>query len=166
MAPRDDEDPKKQLFQGLGLLWKAARGAATEVQKELDKSNVGKAIDDAGRELGRAVENVVTRIGAEIKKVQPKEPDYVDREGVGKPPDGTPDRPAEAAAPDAWPTTRHDYEKRYGPVVGEWPRSLDEYEKRFGHRPGNKPKGPTPDDPGFSIASSDAKPGGRDDEPR
>lgn len=158
MASRD-EDPRKQLFQGLGLLWKAARGAATEVQKELDKSNVGKAIDDAGRELGRAVENVVTRIGAELKKVQPPEPDYTDR-------------PAEAAS-DEWPKTRDEYEKKYGPIVGDWPQSRDAYEARFGHAPGNKPKGPTPSDPGFSIAGngndkppSNAGQKDRDDEPR
>ena len=149
MAGQDNRQgpkPSDQVKQGLGLLWSAARQAAGGIREELDKTDIGKSIDDAGRELGRAFGNVASRLGAELKKAQPREPDYIHR----------------AADDEPWPTSREEYEQRYGPVPGgqEWPRSPEEYHKRHGHKPGDKPKGPTPDDPGFSIAD------GRDDEPR
>lgn len=68
----DDRDPKddpgEQLKQGVGLLWKAAQGAAHTIKKELDKSGVGKALDDAGRDFARAANNVFDRVAAEINK--------------------------------------------------------------------------------------------------
>ncbi|MCC6555403.1 MAG: hypothetical protein IT372_20775 [Polyangiaceae bacterium] len=89
-SDRDRDDPKDDLLQGLGLLWRAARKTATVIRKDLDRSNVGKAIDDAGRELVRAATNVVGFIGSELKKVQPPEPDYADRREDEAPPDGGP----------------------------------------------------------------------------
>src|SRR5262245_57193340 len=65
-----DEDAREDLKQGLGLLWRAARKTAGEIRKDLDRSDVGKALDDAGRELVRAASNVVGRLGAELKKAQ------------------------------------------------------------------------------------------------
>jgi hypothetical protein len=138
--------PADQVKEGLGLLWSAARQAAGGIREELDRTQVGKSIDDAGRELGRAVTNVATRLGAELKKVQPsREPDWVHRAQA----DGDDGEP--------WPTSREDYERRYGKVPDgqDWPRSRDEYEKHHGHAPGHKPKGPTPHDPGFRIADDD-----------
>lgn len=79
---RDDkEDPAEQLKQGLGLLWRAARGAAVNVKKELDRTELGRSLEDAGRELARAASNVVERISDEL---------------AGKP--GNPGR-----SPDPWP---------------------------------------------------------------
>ena len=142
MAGRDRPKSGDQFKQGLGLLWSAARQAAGEIREELDKTNIGKAVDDAGRELGRAFGNVAKHLGAELKKVQPPEPDWAHRADDGHEP---------------WPGTREEYERRYGPVPGgqDWPRSAEEYERRHGHKPGAKPSGPTPDDPGFRIADDD-----------
>lgn len=78
---RSETDDAKQHFkQGMGLLFRAAREAATGFKKELDRAQIGKSLDDAGRELARAATNVVGRIEKEIKKVQPGEPSYVKRE--------------------------------------------------------------------------------------
>jgi|JI10StandDraft_1071094.scaffolds.fasta_scaffold257042_2 hypothetical protein len=79
----DDRDPKddpgEQLKQGLGLLFRAAQGAAATIKKELDKSSVGKTLDDAGRDFARAANNVVERIASEITK-KPSAPPPAPRE--------------------------------------------------------------------------------------
>ncbi|MEO7331201.1 MAG: hypothetical protein ABI193_21680, partial [Minicystis sp.] len=48
--------------------FRAAQGAAASIKKELDKSNVGKTLDDASRDFARAANNVVERIASEITK--------------------------------------------------------------------------------------------------
>jgi hypothetical protein len=69
---RDDEkekakdEPVKQLAEGIGLLLKAAKGAAKGLKKELDKTTVTKVFEDAGREFARAATNVVEQVSAEI----------------------------------------------------------------------------------------------------
>ncbi|WP_437733428.1 hypothetical protein [Sorangium sp. So ce1335] len=68
------DDPREDLKQGLSLLWRAARKTAGDLRKDLDRTSVGKAIDDAGRELVRAATNVVGRIGAELSKGSPEAP--------------------------------------------------------------------------------------------
>ena len=105
MSYRDDrnqETPetgqaKEDLKQGLGLLWRAASKAATGLRKEIDRSGIGKSLDDAGREVARAATNVVERIEAEIKKVpglsdEPRKPGSGDKErndpGYTPPPPG------------------------------------------------------------------------------
>ena len=118
------EDAKTHLKQGLGLLFRAAMEAASGVKKEIDRTNIAKSIDDAGRELARAANNVVGRIEKEIKKVQPGEPSYA------KKPD--------PQDPQPW--------KQGGNNPGD--------ESRYA-APGTKPKGPTPEDPGFRIATGD-----------
>lgn len=74
MSDRDD-DPAEQLKQGLGLLFRAARGAASGIRREMDRSKLGRSIDDAGRELVRAATNVVSRIGSELQKSAPPHAD-------------------------------------------------------------------------------------------
>jgi hypothetical protein len=64
--PEKKEDPAAELKQGLTHLWRAARGVATEVKKEVDRTDIGKAIDDASREFVRAAANVVDRIAGEV----------------------------------------------------------------------------------------------------
>ena len=99
--PRSEGNDKSQatehLKQGLGLLFQAAREAATGVKKELDRSDWTKTLDDAGRELVRATANVVERVGTEIKA----EIDRV-RDPARRPsdPTGHAPPPAEARAPD------------------------------------------------------------------
>ncbi|WP_437952609.1 hypothetical protein WME98_19255 [Sorangium sp. So ce296] len=90
----DRDDPKDDLKQGLSLLWRAARKTAVDLRKDLDRTSVGKAIDDAGRELVRAATNVVGRIGAELSKGPPAAPPREER----------PEGGAEAGAPEARPT--------------------------------------------------------------
>jgi hypothetical protein len=94
----DRGDPRDDFKQGLSLLWRAARQTADDIRKDLDRTDVGKAIDDAGRELYRAATHVVGRIGAELGKVQPPPPRYYDRaddhDDAPRPPDGpTPEDP-------------------------------------------------------------------------
>lgn len=109
-SDRDRGEAKDDLKEGLGLLWRAARKTATEIRKDLDRSSVGKAVDDAGRELVRAASNVVGFLGAELKKVQPPAPDDADGRDREAPPDGGPppeerNRPrAERTQPPTGPT--------------------------------------------------------------
>ncbi|APR83716.1 Hypothetical protein A7982_09065 [Minicystis rosea] len=63
------EDPAEELKQGLTHLWRAARGVAAGVKKEVDRTDFGKAIDDAGREFVRAAANVVDRIAVEVDQL-------------------------------------------------------------------------------------------------
>ncbi|WP_437598937.1 hypothetical protein WMF28_39700 [Sorangium sp. So ce590] len=86
----DRDDPKEDLKQGLSLLWRAARKTAVDLRKDIDRTSVGKAIDDAGRELVRAASNVVGRLGAELSKEPPPAPPREDRPEGG----GGPDAPA------------------------------------------------------------------------
>jgi hypothetical protein len=154
--PRDEKDdaPKPgevtgHLVQGLGHLWRAARGAASGIRKEVDQTHARKTLDDAGRELQRAVTNVVRRLGAEIEKASGGHESTPHSEGI------------EMKKPAPWPTTREEYERKYGPIAGDWPKTPAEYEKKYGvppHDPNTKPKGPTPSDPGFYIAGDDDKP--------
>jgi hypothetical protein len=74
MSANDDRDDretegqraKEHLIQGLGLLFRGGIEAAGVLRKELDKSNLGRSIDDAGRELLRAANNVVSRLGNDV----------------------------------------------------------------------------------------------------
>lgn len=106
--PKDD--PTEQLKQGLGLLFRAAQGAAATLKKELDKSNVGKTLDDAGRDFARAANNVVERIASEISKrpsappPAPDEPPAEAKQGQGEDDDDfdgvkVPEKKPEGSAP-------------------------------------------------------------------
>jgi hypothetical protein len=79
------EEPAKQFAEGIGMLFKAAKGAAKGIKKELDRTNVGKAFEDAGREFARAATNVVEHVSAEIsgKKRPQSQPPPPEQEGVG-----------------------------------------------------------------------------------
>ena len=82
----EPEEPGKQFAEGIGMLFKAAKGAAKGIKKELDRSNVGKAFEDAGREFARAATNVVEHVSAEIsgkKRPESQPPPPPEREGVG-----------------------------------------------------------------------------------
>ena len=63
---KEEDQPVKQLAEGIGMLLKAAKGAAKGIKKELDKTSVGKVFEDAGREFARAATNVVDQVSAEI----------------------------------------------------------------------------------------------------
>ena len=73
MGTRDDNDDsdetgraKQHFVQGVGLLFRAATEAAEGFRKGIDKTDVGKQLDVAGRELYRAANHVVSRLGTEI----------------------------------------------------------------------------------------------------
>lgn len=103
----ETDDAKEHFKQGLGLLFQAAREAATGFRKELDRTGIAKSLDDAGRELARAATNVVGRIEKEIKNVQPGEPSYVKREDPQDPQPwkkGGDDQQADAASKPKGPT--------------------------------------------------------------
>jgi hypothetical protein len=64
----DEGHPARDALQGIGLLFRAGRKTAKKLKKQLDASQVGKSIDDAGKEIARAIDNVVGRIAGEPKK--------------------------------------------------------------------------------------------------
>ena len=107
MSANDDRDDrneqadkaKQHLIQGLGLLFRAGVEAAGGLKKELDKSNVGKSLDDAGRELWRAANNVVSRIGTEILVGGPKDKEPKPGDSKDKPDDKDPPRWAPGEKP-------------------------------------------------------------------
>lgn len=74
MSANDDRDDRNEqaerakthLVQGLGHLFRAATMAATGIKKELDRTDVGKQVEVAGREIYRAANNVVSRFGTEM----------------------------------------------------------------------------------------------------
>ena len=88
--PGKKDDPAAELKQGLSHLWKAARGVATGVKKEVERTDFGKELSGAGREFVRAAANVVERISDEVGDL-----------AKGKHHDGgSPPKPPEEAAPD------------------------------------------------------------------
>ena len=95
--PRDDdgkkEDPAEEIKLGLGHLWKAARGMATEVKKEVERTDLGKELSGAGREFVRAAANVVDRLADEVsdlaKPRKPGEGEHRDHRGHDAPPEGS-----------------------------------------------------------------------------
>jgi hypothetical protein len=74
MGTRDDDNDvndeaaraKVHFVQGMGLLFRAAGEAAEGLRKGIDKSDVGKQLDVAGKELYRAANHVVSRLGTEV----------------------------------------------------------------------------------------------------
>jgi hypothetical protein len=119
------EDPAEELKQGLTHLWRAARGVAAEVRKEVDRTDVGKALEGASREFVRAAANVVDRIAEEVNEIaKPKKPG----ESAPPPPPG---EPAEAK------------------------KGEDEDDEFDGVKPKPREGGEPPGDPGFRIAVDD-----------
>lgn len=125
----DKEHPGEQLKQGLGLLWRAARGAAVGVKKQMNKTELGRSIEGAGRELARAATNVVGRVADEIAK------------GTGKPGERGDEPPAPDAPPEGDADTKND---EHGDDDFDGVKA-----------PPKKPTGPTPQDPGFRIMVDD-----------
>jgi hypothetical protein len=98
---KDSDDAAENAKQGLGLLWKAAKKAASGVKREVTATTVSRTIEDAGREIARAASNVAEKVGAEIKKMQPKDPEYAgpDDERMKPPYEQPPPDEKEAAPP-------------------------------------------------------------------
>lgn len=62
-------DPLDKAKSTLGEAWKAAKSAATDMKKEIEKAGIPKTIDDAGREIARAATSVATHLGAELEVI-------------------------------------------------------------------------------------------------
>jgi hypothetical protein len=80
---RDDSNPTKDVVHGLGLLFRAGQKAAGKLKKGFDRSHLARSLDDAGKEVARAADNVVNRIAGEVKKAV-KDLDGTEREPPGQ----------------------------------------------------------------------------------
>jgi hypothetical protein len=128
------DDPKEELKQGLTHLWRAARGVAAEVKKEVDRTDLGKAIDGAGRDFVRAAANVVDRIAEEV--------DDLTKGNAGAKP-GAPPPPVRDDAP---PAADDEFD-------GVQPRARQADPTPAGEGGGAR----SPDEPGLRIAVEDEK---------
>lgn len=154
---RPADKARESLERGFSEVLRAAKSAGQGIKKEIEKGGVQKTLEDSGKELLRAATNVATYVGTELQTWGQKAQETLDPH----PPPPAPPPPAAgsyagppATAP-AWPTTRDEFETRFGKVAGDWPRSPEEFERRFGYAPRDKAAGPTARDPGFRIATDD-----------
>jgi hypothetical protein len=69
--------------QGMGLLWKAARSAADEIKREVDKGGVNDALQKAGRDLESAAGHAAKAIEDFVDRVGPSEPKWSDPKAAG-----------------------------------------------------------------------------------
>lgn len=138
---RDGEERARaaeHLKQGLGLLFQAAREAATEVKKEIDRGAWAKTLDDAGRELLRATANVVERVGTELKAEVGRVRDSVERPSGGAGADAPPPPPAEAAPREQEPAPE---EEEAPPKGGGFRIVMDDEPPKGTDPKGGEPKG-------------------------
>lgn len=145
----EKNDARSTLLRGAKGFFKAAEAAVSSVKREIGgRGGIVKTVDDGGKEILRAVTNVATQVGSELQDWGKRAQDALD----GKHQEGS----ASAAGATDWPSSREEYERKYGKVGDDWPKTREEYERRYGRPPEpkkpEKPKGPTDDDPGFRIA--------------
>ena len=69
-------DPAKAVKEGLGLLWQAARGAASEIQREVVKAGIGGHIRAAAGEIESAAQAASKELESFIARVAPPPPRY------------------------------------------------------------------------------------------
>lgn len=152
--PKTAADKAKQSVErGLGELFKAAKSVSTAVRRETKKpGGIGKALDDASREVVRAASHVATRLGTGLEKMGKKAQEALDDEVPTDPAPGDPVRAAgeKAAVEEEWPKTREEYERKYGRDGDDWPKTREAYIEKYGRPP--RKRGDD-DDPGFRIAS-------------
>lgn len=102
------ERPGEVFKKGLGLLWQAARSAADEIKREVDKGGVTDALQQAGRDLEEAANQAAKALEGFVERAGGSKPKYTDQwpppgsgadEAAGK---GQPPQPpgAAPAAPD------------------------------------------------------------------
>jgi hypothetical protein len=96
----DDESlsSREALQRGVGLLWRAARTAADEIQREVDTSGVKESLKQAGRELEHAAQEAAKTLEDFLGRgPRPPKPSYTDQ----WPPDaGTEAKQADADVPE------------------------------------------------------------------
>lgn len=73
-------DAKESFRKGMGLLWRAARTAADEIKREVEKGGVKDSLKQAGRELEAAAEHAAKTLEGMLQRIGPGEPkpDYTD----------------------------------------------------------------------------------------
>ncbi len=72
--PPAPERPGDTFKRGLGLLWRAARGAADDLRREVDKAGVSRTLQDAGEKIEHAADSFVKGVERMVEKVQPPSP--------------------------------------------------------------------------------------------
>ncbi|MEQ9324521.1 MAG: hypothetical protein RIF41_35480 [Polyangiaceae bacterium] len=82
----EEEKPSEAFRKGMGFLWKAARGVADEIKREVDKGGVSDALQQAGRELEEAATHAAKAVESFIDRSGPKPPNY---QNEWPPTDGT-----------------------------------------------------------------------------
>jgi hypothetical protein len=73
--------------KGMGLLWQAARTAADEIKREVEKGHVTETLQQAGKELESAAHHAAKALEDFIGRASPKPPKYEDKwppEGAAK----------------------------------------------------------------------------------
>lgn len=135
---------KETAKRGLEDLTRAARSVGAAVKRETQKAGgLGKALDDASREVVRAASHVASAMGTGLEKLGKKVEHAIDPDEPG--------RVRVAGGPEEeWPKTREEYEEKYGRDGDSWPKTREEYIERYGRPP--RKRGDH-DDPGFRIAT-------------
>jgi len=135
---------KATVEKGVDELFRAANSVASAVRRETKKpGGLGKAIDDAGREVVRAASQVANRLGGGLQNLGKKAQDMVNEDGHEASASGG------KGSDEEWPKTREEYEKKYGRDGDDWPKTREAYEEKYGRPP--RKRGDD-DDPGFRIA--------------
>ena len=96
------KSPSEELRQGLGHLFRAAKGFARELNRDLAVSTVEKTMRDGATELVRAVASVGRRVSDELEKnfVPPPSPGDAPRaDAEPRPSPEEPPRPGDAPPP-------------------------------------------------------------------
>ena len=149
---KDDKTPadraKQSYKRGIGEITRAARTVGDAVKRETQKAGgLGKALDDASREVVRAATHVASAVGTGLEKLGKKAQHALEHE----PSEDGAGRVRVAGGPEEeWPKTREEYEEKYGKDGANWPKTREEYIERYGRPP--RKRGDD-DDPGFRIAT-------------
>jgi hypothetical protein len=77
--PSESERPAEVFKKGLGLLWKAARSAADEIKREVEKGGVAETLQQAGRDLEDAANQAAKALEGFIERAGSHKPRYSDR---------------------------------------------------------------------------------------
>ncbi len=158
---------KDSLQRGVADIFRAAESAATAVRNEAKKTfesprksgftsqissaptALGKAVDDAGREVVRAAAEVATFLGAGLTSLGKRAEGVLNNEPAHNTAEEGAVQAGSKDGDDSWPRSREEYERKYGKDGEDWPRSREEYERKYGRPP--RKRGDD-EDPGFRIA--------------
>lgn len=95
-------DPVEKAKATLGEAWKAARGAAEGVKKEIERAGIARSLEDVGREIARATTNVAGHLGTELEELGREirlKAEGTAASGANEPPPATPGATQAGGAP-------------------------------------------------------------------